>query len=119
VSKLPTYLLYAVRELPNGDQQYRSLRVDEMAGYVSIEVAQDGDWDEVANCTRFSRAQGASFSGWVVRDRRGDCTDPIDNKHDAMRNLAYMVEDVLKARVVYGRDELRLIDRYAPIDADL
>lgn len=117
MSKLPTYLLYAVRELPGGDLQYRPLRVDETAGYVSVEVSADGDWEEVANCTRFSRTQGASFSGWVARDRRGDCTDPIDNKHDAMRNLAYMVEDVLKARIVYGRNALRLLDRYAPIDA--
>lgn len=117
MSKLPTYLLYAVRGLPGGDQQYRPLRVFEWSGYVAVEVAQGGDWEEVVNCSRFSRAQGASFSGWVVRDRSGGCTDPIDLKHDAMRNLAYMLEDMLKSRIVYGRRGLRLLDRYAPIDA--
>ena len=117
MSKLPTYQLYAVRELPGSAVSYRSLRVVESPGYVAVEVSQDGDWDEVAVCSRFSRAQGASFSGWVVRDRSGGCTDPIEVKHDALRNLAFMLEDVLKARVVYGRRGLRLIDRYAPIDA--
>ena len=116
MSKLPTYLLYAVRELPGGDQQHRPLRVDEMPGYVGVDVCEDGEWVEVANCTRFSRTQGASFSGWVVR-AGGNYTDPIDSKHDALRNLASMLEEALKARVVYGRRGLRLLDRYAPIDA--
>ena len=47
----------------------------------------------------------------------GNYTDPIDSKHDALRNLASMREEALKARVVYGRRGLRLLDRYAPIDA--
>lgn len=42
--------------------------------------------DLEVEAARFSRAEGAHFTGWVVRyDRRGEYSDPIPTKAEALR----------------------------------
>ena len=116
MSKFPSDL-YGVRTALETDSPALALRVVEWPGYIAVDVLESSEWVEVANCTRYTRTEGASFTGWVVRDRHGNHTDPIAIKHDAMRNLAHALETCLKAEVFYGRRYQRLLDRFAPIDA--
>lgn len=50
--------------------------------------------ETVATARRFYKYEGADFSGWVVEGGGPhNCSDPIANKHEAMRSLRAAVAD--------------------------
>lgn len=127
--RLPTTVTAIVYTLPLGQIETAGfdLRPEHIARELPVRVEQrpggvwlhcvdprmgDDDPREIANATRYTRAGGATFTGWVVHRIDHHHTGYLPDQPTALRNLLYLTEDYLNAHLVYGRHGRRLIDNY-------
>jgi len=56
--------------------------------------------EEIAEATRFYKSEGATFSGWIIRQASNGnhSTEPIANKRAAMKELRGWVEGYFERR---------------------